>query len=99
MTKTLIALVAAATLATATSAVPTTAQERCVGCGIGGPLPNRAPRLCVLSRLLGTAARGELLLVPHPGLRRLRQHGWLARASRGVLLMVIRLSPVATALN
>src|SRR6516165_4112446 len=37
MTKTLTALMAAATLASATSAVPTTAQERCVGCGIGGP--------------------------------------------------------------
>src|SRR6516165_449299 len=36
MTKTLTALVAAATLATATAAVPTTAQERCIGCGIGG---------------------------------------------------------------
>ena len=41
---------------------------------------------------------GELLLVPHPGLRRSRQHGRLARASRGVLLLVIRLSSVATAL-
>src|SRR5262245_27080868 len=29
-------------------------------------IPNRAPRLCVLPRVLGTAARGELLLVPHP---------------------------------
>jgi len=36
MTKTRTALVAAATLATATAAVPTTAQERCIGCGIGG---------------------------------------------------------------
>jgi hypothetical protein len=36
MTKTLTALLAAATLATATAAVPTTAQERCIGCGIGG---------------------------------------------------------------
>jgi hypothetical protein len=34
--KTLAALIAAATLATATT-VPTTAQERCIGCGIGGP--------------------------------------------------------------
>ena len=34
MTKTLTALIAVATLATA---VPTTAQERCVGCGIGAP--------------------------------------------------------------
>ena len=37
MTNTLTALVAAATLATATAAVPTVAQERCVGCRIGGP--------------------------------------------------------------
>jgi len=34
MTKTLTALIAVATLATA---VPATAQERCVGCGIGAP--------------------------------------------------------------
>jgi hypothetical protein len=37
MTKTLTALIVVATLATATAAVPTTAQERCVGCGIGAP--------------------------------------------------------------
>jgi hypothetical protein len=37
MTKPLTALIAAATFATATSAAPTTAQERCVGCGIGAP--------------------------------------------------------------
>jgi hypothetical protein len=37
MTKILTALIAAATLATATAAVPATAQERCVGCGIGAP--------------------------------------------------------------
>ena len=36
MTKTLTTLVATATLATATAAVPSTAQERCIGCGIGG---------------------------------------------------------------
>ena len=36
MTKTLTALIAAGTLATATAAVPTIAQERCIGCGIGG---------------------------------------------------------------
>ena len=36
MTKTLTALVAATILATASAAVPTTAQERCIGCGIGG---------------------------------------------------------------
>jgi len=62
-------------------------------------IPNRAPRLCVVPRLLGTAARGELLLVPHPGLRRSRQHGRLARASSGVLLLAIRLSSVAAALT
>src|ERR1700756_3240452 len=43
MTKTLTALIAAATLATATAAVPTTAQERCVGCGIGAPQYPIAP--------------------------------------------------------
>ena len=36
MMKTLTALIAAAALATATAAAPTTAQERCIGCGIGG---------------------------------------------------------------
>ena len=36
MTKTVTALLAAATLATATATVPTTARERCLGCGIGG---------------------------------------------------------------
>jgi len=57
-----------------------------------------ALRLCVLSRLWGTAARAQLLLVPHAGLRRLRQHGRLARPSSGVLLLVSRLSS-ATALT
>jgi hypothetical protein len=56
-----------------------------------------APRLCVLP-LWGTAARAELLLVPPAGLRRLRQHGRVARTSSGVLLLVGRLSSVATAL-
>jgi hypothetical protein len=70
MTKTLTALVAAATLATATAAMPTTADARCVGCAVGtGERPADAPpRLCVLSRLCGTAARAQLLLVPHAGL-------------------------------
>jgi hypothetical protein len=35
MTKTLTALIAAATLATATVADPTTADARCVGCAVG----------------------------------------------------------------
>ena len=47
MTKTLTALIAVATLATATAAVPTTAQERCVGCGIGAPeYPIAPPAMC-----------------------------------------------------
>jgi hypothetical protein len=36
MTKTLTALIAAATLASATFAMPTTAHARCVGCAVGG---------------------------------------------------------------
>ena len=98
MTKTLTALVAAASLATATAAMPTTAQERCVGCGIGAPEYPIAPPGYVLS-LWRAAARAQLLLVSHPGLRRLRQHGWLARSSDGVLLLVSRLSSLATALT
>jgi hypothetical protein len=44
MTKTLTALVAAATLASATSAVLTTADARCVGCAVGaGERPPDAP--------------------------------------------------------
>jgi hypothetical protein len=44
MTKTLTALIAAATLATATSAVPTTADARCVSCAVGaGERPADAP--------------------------------------------------------
>jgi hypothetical protein len=44
MTKALAALVAAATLATVTAAVPTTADARCVGCAIGaGERPAEAP--------------------------------------------------------
>jgi hypothetical protein len=35
MTKTLTALVAAATLATVTAALPTTPDARCVGCAVG----------------------------------------------------------------
>jgi hypothetical protein len=35
-TRSVTALLAAATLGTATAAVPTIAQERCLGCGIGG---------------------------------------------------------------
>ena len=34
-TRNVTALLVAATLATATAAAPTTAQERCLGCGIG----------------------------------------------------------------
>ena len=44
MMKTLTALIAATTLASATAAVPTAAQERCVGCGIGGVEYPIAPR-------------------------------------------------------
>jgi len=90
MTKTLTALVAAATLATASAVVPTTAAARCVGCAVGGG---------ELSRLRGTAARIQLQLVSHAGLRCCRQHGRLARASSRVLLLVSRLSSVATALT
>src|SRR5262245_39277113 len=99
MTRTLTALIAAGTLATATAALPTTAQERCIGCGIGGvEYPIAPPGYVYYPAYYETAARSQLLLVPRAGLRRCRQHGRLARASRGVLLLVIRLSPVATAL-
>jgi hypothetical protein len=43
-TRTVTALLAAGTLAAATAAVPTTAQERCLGCGIGGLEYPIAPR-------------------------------------------------------
>jgi len=44
MTKTLTALVAAATWATAAAVVPTTADARCVGCAVGaGEQPAYAP--------------------------------------------------------
>jgi hypothetical protein len=44
MTKTLTALVAAATLAAASAVVPTTAAARCVGCALGaGERPADAP--------------------------------------------------------
>jgi hypothetical protein len=44
MTKTLSALVAAVTCATATCAVPITADARCVGCAVGaGERPAEAP--------------------------------------------------------
>jgi hypothetical protein len=43
MTKTLAALVAAAILATATAAAPTTADARCLGCAIGAAGPPEAP--------------------------------------------------------
>jgi len=44
MTKTLTALIAAATLASATSAVPTAADARCLGCAVGaGERPPDAP--------------------------------------------------------
>jgi hypothetical protein len=44
MTETLTALIAAATLATATAAVPTTADARCAGCAVGaGERPADAP--------------------------------------------------------
>jgi hypothetical protein len=50
MKKTLTTLIgsASAILATAISAVPTTAHRRCVGCAVGaGEQPADAPRLCV----------------------------------------------------
>ena len=43
MTRTLTALIAAATLATATAAVPSTADARCVGCAVGDEGPAYAP--------------------------------------------------------
>jgi hypothetical protein len=43
MTKTLTALLAAATLATATATVPTTADTRCVGCAVGAGEQPYAP--------------------------------------------------------
>jgi hypothetical protein len=68
MKKTLSVLVASATLAIATSAAPTTAHARYVGCALGaGERSADAPRLCVPS-LLGTVVWTQLLLVPHAGL-------------------------------
>jgi hypothetical protein len=66
MTRTLPALIAAATLAAATAAVPTTAQERCIGCGIGGveypayyePLPGAN---CYWFRVPAYDARGNMV--------------------------------------
>jgi hypothetical protein len=94
-TRSVTALLAAATLATATAAA-----DHCAGAlprlrDRRRRIPNRASRLCVLSRLWGTAARVELLLVPRAGLRRLRQHDRLARASNGLLLLAVWLSSVA----
>ena len=43
MTRTLTALVAAAALATATAAGPSTADARCVGCAVGDEGPAYAP--------------------------------------------------------
>ena len=59
-----------------------------------------APGFCGLS-LWRAAAGIQLRLVPHAGLRRPRQHDRLARASGGVLLLVVRVSFLAltTALN
>src|SRR5260370_11567095 len=99
MTKTLTGLIAVATLATATAAVPTTAQERCVGCGIGAPeYPIAPPGYVYYPAYWEPLPGANCYWFPHPGLRRSRQHGRLARASRGVLLLVIRLSSVAAAL-
>ena len=64
MTKTLTALIAAGTLATVTAAVPTTAQERCIGCGIGGvEYPIAPPAMCtippIMTRWQGPTAIGS----------------------------------------
>src|SRR5258707_13857878 len=67
-------------------------------CGIGNA-GRSASRLCVLSRLWRTPAGGQLLLVPPAPLRRFRQHGRLARTSRGILLLVVRLPSLADALT
>jgi hypothetical protein len=94
MTRTVPALLAAASLATATGAGPTTAQERCLGCGIGGLEYPIAPPGYVYYPY------GE----PLPG----ANCSWfrvpaydaygLARPSSGVLLLAIWLSSLAAAL-
>jgi len=100
MTKTLTALIAAATLAKCDIR-----RVNDGGCALRRLRGRRrrtagrcSARLRVLSGLWGTAARAQLQLVPHADLLRLRKHGRLARASRGGLLLVSRLSSVATAL-
>jgi hypothetical protein len=99
ITKNLSALVAAATFAIATSAGPTTADARCVGCAVGpGERPADAPSGYVYYPY-GEPLPGPNCLVPRAGLRHLRQHGRLARASGGLLLLASRLSSMATALT
>ena len=57
MTKTLTALVAAATLAAATAAVPTTADARCFGCAVGAG---------VVGGLVAGAIIGSAVAQPRP---------------------------------
>jgi hypothetical protein len=101
MTKTLTALVAAATLATASAVVPTTADARCVGCAVrAGERPPDAPPGYVYY-----PAYAEPLPGPNCNWFRMPVYDaagnmvGLARASRGVLLLASRLSSVATALT
>jgi hypothetical protein len=99
MTKTLTALVAAATLATSTYALPTPADARCVGCAVGaGERPAEAPPGYVYYPY------GEPLPGPNCYWYCMPVYdaygnmvGW--RASSGVLLLVSWLSPVAFALT
>ena len=61
--------------------------------------PRRPPAMCINPGYGQQLPGPNCNWVPHAGLRRLRQHGRLAGAASGVLLLVSRLSSVATALN
>jgi hypothetical protein len=64
MKKTLTVLVAAATLAVATAASPTTADARCYGCGVGAGLVGGF----VAGAIVGSAlARPAYVVAPGPG--------------------------------
>jgi hypothetical protein len=96
----LTALIAATTLTIATSTVPTTEHARCIGCAVdAGERPADAPPGYVYYPY------GEPLPGPNCYWYRMPVYdtygnmvGWRG-ASSGVLLLVIRLSSVATALT
>jgi len=67
MTKTLTALVAAATLAAATAAVPSTADARCFGCAVGAGVVGGLVAGAIIGSAVAQPPPPAVVVAPGPG--------------------------------